>query len=392
MNNDEYLRLMKQAIDESVKENEKVQQYLVWLHEKTASLGSPYQESALRAFYCDVVEGITSDHYSETSEEASISVNRRISRMLDSKLDKDIDEARTVGSELCKSEYDGITYNPRKLSKFELRRLIYQAKTLPAVNIAFDKDVVIACKQPYLSHHYKYRAYPINGYLGRSTAVLVRSSDQDLRRQIIYIMNVFPNAEEWGEYLYERRLEEWRERLSSCLYTYRNLKLDWQFNDEQKKLLNNYYAANKLLVDCLAGSNTSPEVQKEIQDTLLLPIVEIERRKSGIGKKLLLDCPQESNTYSEVKDIQETLLPKAEIEKYRSNEVQQQVQKMPPLLTERLPTDEIAQHKQENKQIGAKFLVKTNFYTTTLFYSSLLIALMLCIVFITVFRHYIWIL
>jgi hypothetical protein len=56
MNNDEYLRLMKQAIDESIKEDEKIQQFLVWLHEKTASLCSPYQESALRAFYCDVVE------------------------------------------------------------------------------------------------------------------------------------------------------------------------------------------------------------------------------------------------------------------------------------------------------------------------------------------------
>lgn len=43
-------------------------------------------------------------------------------------------------------------------------------------------------------------------------------------------------------------------------------------------LLNNYYAANKLVLHCLRESNASPEVQ-EIQETLLLPIAEIEKRK-----------------------------------------------------------------------------------------------------------------
>jgi len=377
MNKDEYVRSMKQAIDDSVKENEQIQQFLVWLHKKTASLGSHYQESALRYFYCDVVEGITSDHYTYTSEKATVSVNRKISRMFDSRLDKDLDEARTVGVDLCKSEYDGI-------SSIKLHKLIYQAETLPAVDVAFDKDVAIACTQPYT---YKFdRGYPKNGYLGRAISLLVRSSDWDFRKQLIYIMNAFPNSYEWGDYLYEKRLEEWRQGLSSCLYRYRNLKLDWQFSDGQKQLLNNYYAANKLLVDCLQESNASPEVQKEIQDTLLLPIVEIERRKNCITKKILLDCPQQSNRSPEVQDTQEALfLPTVEIQKRSSNEVQQQVQHILPLLT-----DEVAQHKRENEQSSPNLLVKLNFYTTTLFYSSLLIALILYIVFITVFRDYIW--
>jgi len=385
MNNNDYLRLMKQKNDESIKEDEKIQQFLVWLHEKTASLASPYQESALRYFYCDVVEGITSDHYSSTSEKASVSLNRKISRILDSNLDKDIDEARGVGSELCKSEYDGITYNSSKLHRFELRRLIYQAETLPAVNVAFDKDAAIACTQPYPSH-LRFNLY--RGYLGRAIALLVRSSDRNLRERMIYIMNTFPSSEEWGSgYLYEKRLEEWRQRLSSCL-SQRNLKLDWQLSHEQKQLLNKYYAANLLIVSCLQKSNASPEVQKEIQDTLLLPIVEIERRKSGITRKIVLDCLHESNAIPEVKETQETLfLPTVEIEICSSNEVQQQVQKMLPS-----PIDEIPQHQQGNKQSRPNFSVNTEFYTTTFLYSSLLIALILYIVFLTVFKHYIWIL
>lgn len=379
MNNDEYLRLMKQEIDESIKEDEKIQQFLVWLHEKTASLGSHYQEAALRAFYCDVVEGITSDHYTSTSERASVSVNRKISRILDSRLDKDIDEARGIGNELRKSEYDGITYNPSKLRKFELRRLIYQAETLPAVNVAFDKDAAIACTQPYPGNG---RFNIERGYLGRSIALLVRSSDSDFRRHMIYIMNVFPDTSEWGSgYLYEQRLEQWRQRLSSCL-SQRNLKLDWQFSDEQKQLLNKYYATNKLLVDLVQENHASPEVQKEIQDTLLLPIVEIERRKSGITKKILLDCSQESNAITEVKETQDTLLlPTVEIEICSSNEAPQQVQNMLPP-----PIDEIIDYRQENKQDKAVFSVKIDFYVTILFYSSFLIALISYIVFITVFK------
>lgn len=382
MNNNDYLRLMKQANDESIKEDDKIQQFLVWLHEKTASLGSHYQEAALRAFYCDVVEGITSDHHSYTSEKASVSVNRKISRILDSRLDKDIDEARTVGIELCELEYDAITYNPSKFPTIErrrLRRLISQAETLPAVNVALDKDAAIACTQPYHSH---IRYYLKSGYLGRAIALLVQISDRNLCDRMISVMNTFPSTAEWGSGdLYEKRLEEWRQRLRSCL-SQRNLKLDWQFSDEQKQLLNKYYAANKLLLDCLPGSNASPQVQKEIQDTLLLPLVEIERRKSGITKKILLDCPHESNAIPKLKETQETLfLSTVEIAICSSNEVQQQVQNMLPS-----PIDEIADYRQENKQDKAVFSVKIDFYITILFYSSFLIALILYIVFITVFK------
>jgi len=382
MNNDEYLRYMKQEIDESIKEDEKIQHFLVWLHEKTASLCSPYQEAALRAFYCDVVEGIISDHYNSSSQER-VSVNRKISRILDSRLDKDIDEARTVGTELCELEYDAITYNPSKLPTIErrrLRRLIYQAETLPAVNVALDKDAAIACTQPYLPDI----SYDLKrGYLGRSIALLVQISDRNLCDRMISVMNTFPDAGEWGsDDLYEKRLEEWRHRLSSFLSQHRNLKLDWQFSDEQKQLLNKYYAANKLLVDLVQENHASPEVQKEIQDTLLLPIVEIERRKSGITKKILLDCSHESNAIPEAKETQETLLlPTVEIEICSSNELQQQVQNM--LLS---PIDEIADYRQENYQDKAVFSVKIDFYLTILFYSSFLIALILYIVFITVFK------
>lgn len=56
---------------------------------------------------------------------------------------------------------------------------------------------------------------------------------------------------------------------------------DWQFTEEEIIQLEQYYYANELLVDCLntdCCSNCS--VREEIEETLLLSIAEIEKRKS----------------------------------------------------------------------------------------------------------------
>ena len=56
---------------------------------------------------------------------------------------------------------------------------------------------------------------------------------------------------------------------------HRNIGHDWQFSKEQKQLLQQYYDANKLLVDCLNLPDiyVSPNVREEIEATLLLPLV-----------------------------------------------------------------------------------------------------------------------
>jgi predicted NACHT family NTPase len=61
---------------------------------------------------------------------------------------------------------------------------------------------------------------------------------------------------------------------------HRNIGHDWQFSDKQIQVLKQYYNANKLLVDCLnSDCNVAPEVRSHIEDTLLLPIAEIEKHK-----------------------------------------------------------------------------------------------------------------
>ena len=81
---------------------------------------------------------------------------------------------------------------------------------------------------------------------------------------------------------WETNGESWTTELRAVMIKYRNIGHDWQFTpDEQKQLLQQYHDANKLLVDCLnSDCYVSREVRQEIEDTLLLPITEVEKHKS----------------------------------------------------------------------------------------------------------------
>ena len=53
---------------------------------------------------------------------------------------------------------------------------------------------------------------------------------------------------------------------------YCNMGHNWQLSQAQAKLLEQYYAANKLLVDCLnSDCYVTRSVREEIEATLLLP-------------------------------------------------------------------------------------------------------------------------
>jgi predicted NACHT family NTPase len=73
--------------------------------------------------------------------------------------------------------------------------------------------------------------------------------------------------------------QTWTNQLRAVMIRYRNIGHNWQFSKQQQELLQQYYDANTLLVDCLHNaSNVTPAVRSHIEETLLLPIAEIEKR------------------------------------------------------------------------------------------------------------------
>lgn len=54
----------------------------------------------------------------------------------------------------------------------------------------------------------------------------------------------------------------------------------WKFSEEQMALLREYIRGNQTLIDCLTNSHLlSQALKEEIEENLLLPIAEIEKRK-----------------------------------------------------------------------------------------------------------------
>jgi len=71
----------------------------------------------------------------------------------------------------------------------------------------------------------------------------------------------------------------WATQLKAVMNQY-SIGQNWQFSEQQEKLLKQYYNANLFLVECLnSDCYVNIEVRKRIEDTLLLPTEEINKCK-----------------------------------------------------------------------------------------------------------------
>ena len=117
--------------------------------------------------------------------------------------------------------------------------------------------------------------------------ILHPNTDNDLKNEIIQLAQEMPGQTRL-QYLFNRFVEVyfwdlkpiqwinngeiWVEKIRQVFIKYRFIGENWQFNSEQKELLKQYYYANQLLIQCLhQDCVVSPEVRKEIEETLLLP-------------------------------------------------------------------------------------------------------------------------
>ncbi|MBD2451497.1 NACHT domain-containing protein [Nostoc sp. FACHB-152] len=72
----------------------------------------------------------------------------------------------------------------------------------------------------------------------------------------------------------------WLKKYRKLVIKYRQICYIWRFTDQQKAVLNQYYDANVVLIDCLYRNNCiSDKFKGQIEESLLLPITEIEKRK-----------------------------------------------------------------------------------------------------------------
>ena len=116
---------------------------------------------------------------------------------------------------------------------------------------------------------------------------LSKSENTELHQEISNLKAQLPDKEDKTAYeaWWQSNGSRWREELRKIMIRHRNIGHDWQFSDKQKELLIQYYQANRFLTQCLAQEcYVSRPVRQYIEETLLLPMSEIEKYPDPLAK------------------------------------------------------------------------------------------------------------
>jgi predicted NACHT family NTPase len=226
-NADVLMQLMQQHSNGLMAADEKLQQFLIWLYQKSLSVEAPYKSAAIRAFYLTLVLPSNLKLVRDLSLALAIDLKLASDLAPDLMLDRALNHALSISQAL--------TFDP------SMDRFL-------ALNFALPHDQA-AGWNPKL-----------------------QGSLQLLKEQLPIFALDRESLKEW----WKANGQIWTEKLKSLMLRDRNIGHQWQFSEQQKELLKQYYAAKYLLVDCLNSRiEVTASVREKIEETLLLPIADI---------------------------------------------------------------------------------------------------------------------
>ena len=245
---------MKKKIDKLLAEDKKLQQFLTWVNQKSQSVKAHYKPTAVRAFYSALAQDLNPVRLQDLDRARNLDLLRALAQ--------DFNFAQTPAK-----------YFARDLA---LTQILAQTLTIARARVVAqtftrnrDRDLAFAQSQ---NLHFN---FSLDQAL---THVVYQSRDFSprLQRLLQQLKDKPPHLEDNLEvYInwWQKNGQVWAEQLRAMMIEHHNIGHDWQFSKEQEDLLQQYYDANKLLVDCLnSDCYVSREVRQEIEDTLLLPV------------------------------------------------------------------------------------------------------------------------
>jgi predicted NACHT family NTPase len=269
-NPDNLLHLMKQRVDALLATDEYLTKFHSWVSKKSSSVKAPYIPTAVRAFYCNVVHDLDHDLIYNIVSDSGIdfTLTRNIVYILAHNpiIDLNTDLNRAITFACClnlSNDYESsIAFehgfkNDCSLDYYILTRVL-------GIDIALD---IVLVRILEITSQY------INNL--DTTSYYISNTDDTLQHQLQQLKDQLPNLESHSQQ-YKQWWQEhgnaWIKQLRTIAIQHRNIGFDWQFSDSQKELLNQYYSASKLLLNCLnSNCNVSQLKKREILDTLLLP-------------------------------------------------------------------------------------------------------------------------
>ena len=219
---DDLLLLMKKQIDSLLAGDEKLQSFLAWVDEKSRSVNASYKLVAVRAYYFAVALAVALDHYHDHYLALALD--------LDLALDHYLDRDHYLALALALDLYHALD---RALN----------------LDVALTRVLALA------------RVPPSGGRLYQ-------------RLQALKDRLSVPNRSSFRQW-WQQNGNQWLAEYRQVLIEERNIGHDWRFTEEQKQKLNQYYEANKLLVECMQSDcYVRVETRQEIEAGLLLPVRE----------------------------------------------------------------------------------------------------------------------
>jgi predicted NACHT family NTPase len=249
---DQLMLTLKQATDNLLADDPKIQDFLAWATEKAASVKVPCKLQSVIAFYAFYFDFILDIAIAFPNCITSVILSLFPDRVhhftpdLVLALDTNIDFARALPLE------------------FALDITLSHALDTN-IDFAPDNDITLALN--YARHLKK----------------------QDLVAQLANLESQLNSIEDlpWEQKKewWENAGQGWIGSLRSVMIRHRNIGHDWQFSDQQKALLRKYHDANLRLAECLnTDCYLSRDVRQDIEATMLRPIAQIEDYYAAKGK------------------------------------------------------------------------------------------------------------
>ncbi|MBD2315584.1 NACHT domain-containing protein [Phormidium tenue] len=296
---DELLLLMKKKIDSLLEGDVELQSFLGWVEEKSRSINISYKLVVVRAFYFDRTYALTLPvlprsnarprtfdndltRYSDLSRDLAPThtLERESDLSLTSNLKRTHALARNLTQELTQDRVHDLDYDLIKVFVFAiLLASPFYLKHFFALKHARDceSDLARTLSNPRPRLRARELASEFTLDLERAKEI----GDEKLYQRLQDLKERFPDPDlNWSNFKewWKQNGKEWIEEYRQVLIEYRNIGHNWKFTNEQHKKMEQYYQANRLLVECLKSDcYVRRETRQEIEESMLLPSVASKR-------------------------------------------------------------------------------------------------------------------
>ena len=283
---------MKQAIDSLFAGWHPLQKFLTWAQQKAESVNVPYKSEAIRAFYSEIALGLTRE-----TQVLARDLDHTLAHALDLDRALDIDIDQTLGFvDQVHDRVIDLALNldrARDVDTDQARILehVLECSHVLALDRALNDTLnrildLIDIHDHTFSDALTRRLFKVGLDRALDCAIdrvldlnsTLKLKLKELSAQLLSSASDWDTQEQW----WQDQGPAWIEQLRAVMIEHRNIGHDWQLSEAQTQRLQQYYEANQLLVACLnSDCYVSRAVREEIEDTLLLPLAEIERRRTS---------------------------------------------------------------------------------------------------------------